>query len=342
MQFVEPLREHGIDLHISPFLSSGAFETFYSRGSSGGRLSSMIAGIARRVSEVFKAGNYDAVLVQREAMFFGPEIFEWTINALRGIPIILDLDDATYVPYTSPTYGKLGSSLKFFGKTDRLIRRSDTVLCGNRFIAEYVESKGTKAVIVPSTVDPNIFKPKSRNNQLPVLGWVGTHSTFPFLESIFPALAELSKTYDFTLRVIGSGRELIDLPGVDVENVPWNLEREPDTFASFDIGLYPIATSASASAEWLKGKSGFKAVQYLAVGIPFVMTPVGVCAEIGESGRTHFNASSQEEWQTSLEVLLQDSDRRESMGRAGREEFLDSFAPEKNLASISAALNSVR
>lgn len=341
VQFVEPLREKGIEVDVSPFLSSEAFAAFYSGGGGLRKLAHVASGIIKRLKEVVTAGKYDAVFVQREAMFFGPGVFEWLISTLRGLPMILDLDDATYIPYVSPTYGKFGSALKFFGKTDRLIERAAVVLCGNRFIADYVESKGARAVIVPTTVDPEIFAPREKRNPKPVLGWIGTHSTFPLLESIFPVLTELSDKHDFILRIVGAGREDVTVPGVEVENVGWKLSTEPEDFAALDIGLYPITTSASASEEWLKGKSGFKAIQYLAVGIPFVMTPVGVCAEIGRAGETHLNATSRDEWKAALDALLSEPTLRGSMGAAGRVEFTKIYNPSKCVDAIASALLSL-
>lgn len=342
MQFVEPLRERGVEIEVSPFLSSEAFADFYSGGGGLRRLAHVASGIIKRLREVVTAGRYDAVFIQREAMFFGPGVFEWLLSAARGLPMVLDLDDATYIPYVSPTYGRIGSALKFFRKTDRLIERAAVVLCGNSFIAEYVESKGSRAVVVPTTVDPQIFKPKEKGDRRPVLGWIGTHSTFPLLESIFPVLTELSKKHEFILRIVGSGRDEVNVAGVEVENVRWELAVEPDSFASLDIGLYPVTTSASASEEWLKGKSGFKAIQYLAVGIPFVMTPVGVCAEIGREGETHFNAESQNEWAEALDVLLSDRRLRESMGSAGRIEFMNAFHPCQNIESLASVFLSLK
>src|SRR5213078_4639185 len=100
------------------------------------------------------------------------------------------------------------------------------VICGNRSIAEYVSSKGARARIIPTVVDTEIFRPAcppanaggidteppanaaSPDIELPadaggtnkslhrtkssrvVLGWVGTHSTLPYLESIFPVLTD--------------------------------------------------------------------------------------------------------------------------------------------------------
>ena len=117
-----------------------------------------------------------------------------------------------------------------------------------------------------TVVDNNIFTPIEKANDVPVLGWIGTHSTFSFLESLFPVLERLAKTHRFKLCIVGAGKKGIIVPGVDVEELDWKLERETSDFQSFDIGLYPITPSSSANEQWILGKSGFKAIQYMAVG----------------------------------------------------------------------------
>ena len=130
-------------------------------------------------------------------------------EASRELPLVLDLDDATYISYSSPTYGHLGKVLKWPGKTDRLIRWASVVTCGNRTIADYVRSKGTESVVIPTVVDTDRFRPASgpnrRDPSVPVIGWIGTHSTYPYLESIFPALQDLAPRTAFCSR--SSARE---------------------------------------------------------------------------------------------------------------------------------------
>jgi glycosyltransferase involved in cell wall biosynthesis len=253
-------------------------------------------------------------------------------------PMVLDLDDATYVSYTSPTYGGLGSVLKWFSKTDDLIRWADLVTCGNRGIAEYVSSKGTEARVIPTVVDTDVFRPGPGGvNRSPlVLGWIGTHSTFPYLESIFPVLSELARRHKFRLKVVGAGKESISVPGVEVENSAWEIDREVEDFQSIDIGLYPI--DASLYSGWASGKSGFKAVQYMAVGVPYVATPVGGSAEIGEVGTTHLFATSNEEWRQALDDLLAHADRRQQMGAAGRRHVIEHYGLEAQADKLASAL----
>ena len=336
-QFIRPLASRGVELTLSPFLDSESFKAFYN--SHALQIPFRLAGpLLKRFGEIFSAGRYDLLFVQREAMFFGPEIFERLIAAAGDLPLVLDLDDATYVRYVSPRFGRMASALKFFGKTDRLIRRAAAVTCGNRFIAEYVSGLGTKAEIIPTVVDTEIFTPSVKENDRPVIGWIGTHSTFSSLERIFPVLGRLAERYRFKLKIVGSGKESLNLQGVETENLQWSLEREPDDFRSLDIGLYPIFPAPHAGEDWIRGKSGFKAIQYMSVGVPFVMSPVGICSEMGIDGETHFNATSDEDWYNSLERLLADSELRRNMGIAGRNFALRHYTIDQQAAKLEKVL----
>ena len=338
-QFVEPLARRGIVLDIRPFLNSRQFDELYRRGAMLRVAAGLVKSGLQRMIESGSARKADVVLVQREAMLFGPPLIEWfTTHALKR-PMVLDLDDATYVSYDSPTYGAIAKTLKWFGKTDDLIRWATVVVCGNRSIAEYAKSKGASTSVIPTVVDPEVFKPVAREDAHgPLsLGWIGTHSTFPYLEAIFPVLSSLAEKYDFRLKVVGAGRDPVSVPGVKVENLPWSLEREVSDFQSIDIGLYPIDASLY-SGKWAQGKSGFKSVQYMAVGIPFVATPVGGSAEIGEAGVTHFFASSKDEWYRTLECLMKDPDRRRHMGAAGRADVIANYGLEDQADKLASAL----
>lgn len=335
VQFVEPLKKLGIAVEVRPFLDAAQFGEMYASRGPLAKGKGLFRSIAGRVAELPDARNFDCLLVQREAMFFGPAIFEWLHQRIGRMPMVLDLDDATYVRYVSPKYGRLGSLLKFFGKTDKLIDRAATVICGNRFIAEYVTERGGQAIVIPTVVDTELFEPKPTDNEVPVIGWIGTHSTYPFVRKLFPVFQELAAQHRFILRIIGSGVPEISIDGVDVENLEWDVDREISDFQSFDIGLYPMHVTDSADSRWLAGKSGFKAIQYLAVGVPFVMTPVGVCAEIGVDGETHFNAGPPEEWYNHLDRLLKDADLRRQMGAAGRRYSVGNYALEPQAERIA-------
>lgn len=339
MQFVEPLAEKEINLTVSPLLTKNEFASLYRRGQNLQKAARLLNSARKRLFDSVKARKFDAIIVQREAMLAGPPVFEWLYKKIGNCPLVLDLDDSTYLSYVSPTYGRLGSALKFFGKTNKLIDWSEAVICGNRHIAEYVEGRGKKAVVVPTVVDTDKFHPVEKDkNKPPVIGWIGTHSTFPMLEEIFPVLRNLAREFDFRLKVVGAGQDKIELDGVKIENLEWKLEREIADFQSLDVGLYPLEANASVSKEWLAGKSGFKAIQYMSVGIPFVVTPAGVCAEIGIENKTHFSAQNQEQWYESLAKLLKSAERRKRMGAEGRRYALEYYTVSRQTKLITEVI----
>jgi glycosyltransferase involved in cell wall biosynthesis len=340
-QFVGPLADRGIILTIRPFLDSKLFARLYRPGGVPRKAFTLATSALRRMKDLLLLNKTEVVLIQREAMIFGPPLVEWLAVRVLKRPMVLDLDDATYVSYTSPTYGRLGKTLKWFSKTDDLISWASIVTCGNRAIAEYAESKGATACIIPTVVDAEVFRPANAAVSSPsdplVLGWIGTHSTFPYLEAIFPILQKLAGAHHFKLRIVGAGKERVAIPGVEVENLEWKLEREVADFQSFDIGLYPIDPTLYAE-KWAAGKSGFKAIQYMAVGIPFVAAPVGAMAEIGKPGVTHFHAVTNEEWSKALTLLLSSKQLREAMGSAGRQHVVQYYSLEDQAEKLAQAL----
>ena len=80
-----------------------------------------------------------------------------------------------------------------------------------------------------------------------------------------------------------------------------------------DIGVYPLPDE-----EWVLGKSGLKALQYMGVGVPVVASRIGAACEFirdGENGRL---VGSTEEWVDALAGLAADPALRARMGAAGR------------------------
>src|SRR4051794_30486495 len=210
VQLQPALLRRGIDLTVRPFVDSASYSRLYDRGAWARTAAGLGRAAARRVPELWRSRRVDAVVVQREAMLFGPALLERA--AASRTPLVLDLDDATYVSYDSPTYGRLGRWLKWPGKTDRLIAYASTVTCGNQTVADYVSARGTPATVVPTVVDLDRWTPRpGGDNGVPVIGWVGSHSTLPYLQAIAPALAQLATTHEFKVLVVGGGGPL-DVP----------------------------------------------------------------------------------------------------------------------------------
>jgi glycosyltransferase involved in cell wall biosynthesis len=333
IQFIPYLKKHGIDVEFSPFIGSAGFAHLYERRAALKTSLRVGAACFRRLREMLtRARRADAIFIQREAMLFGPPIFERYVA--RRAPIVLDLDDPTYLGTVNSVYGKVVAAIRWQRKGEELIRLATIVLCGNETIAEYVRSYGIEARIVPTVVDLDVFRPRDTPPAgIPVLGWIGTQATYPYLEALFPVLRRLREKHEFQLRIVGSGRPAPDLGRLEVRHDEWALERETEDFRTIDVGLYPLWDEPYA-----RGKSGFKAIQFMGVGIPFVTAPVGICATIGEAGRTHHLASSEDDWYAALDELLSNPKLRQEMGARGRQHALAHYTVEKQGELIAAAL----
>ena len=334
-QLQPPLAERGIQLEVRPFLDEEGMVHLYGPGTAG-KVAAVGRGLARRARDLYEWRHFDVVVVQREAMLVGPPVVEWLLNVIGSRPLVLDIDDPIWLPEQSLVPSALSKLRRWPGKTSWLLAHATLVTCGNRFLASHVGSLGHNARVVSNGIDVSRIRPSTEHahtDRLPKVGWVGTHTTYPYLEAIFPSLEAVERRERFTLRIVGSGQYVGSWAGTPAEFAPFELAREAEDFSSLDIGLYPLPDDP-----WTRGKSGLKALQYLAAGVPYIASPVGVVGEIGIPGTTHLEATTPEEWQLALGALLADPDLRARMGASARQYAESNYTLEHATAAMADAL----
>lgn len=279
-----------------------------------------------RFWHVLRSLGYDWVFIHRECAPLGPPVFEFILAKVFRKKIIYDFDDAIWLPNTSEENSVAGW-LKFHGKVRWICRWSYRVSCGNEWLADFARQFNSSVVVNPTTIDtdkrhnPNLLEKKP--NEKIVIGWTGTHSTLQYLTPLIPALQSIEKKFSVIVRVISNKNP--QLPLQNFEFVPWKIETEIQDLMSFDIGLMPLTEDA-----WSNGKCGFKALQYMALEIPCVASPVGVNTRIVQQGVNGFLCSSNAEWEHILENLIQQSELRKFIGVAGRQTVVDKFSVSSN------------
>jgi glycosyltransferase involved in cell wall biosynthesis len=333
-QWSEYLREHGIFVDFVPFGRPRLAEMLYERGRYLAKAWEMTRGLVARVAEAWSASQYDAVLVQREACLAGPAWAEWLAHHRRPA-MVYDFDDAVYLPYRSPTHAYL-SYLKFPWKTSGLCRLASTVIVGNANLAAYARRYNDRVYVVPSTVSLRTYR---RRPPVParvpaVIGWTGSHSSAQYLRLVFPALQELRRRREFRLLVIGV--DGVEVPGVEVESRPWRPATEAEDLWDMDVGIMPLPDEP-----WARGKCGMKALQYMGVGIPAVVTPIGANREIVRDGVNGLWATTTEEWVEALEHLLADPVLRSMLGAKARATVETRYSAEAQAPRVAAIIRSV-
>jgi len=308
----EPLlRERGVEITYAPFEDEELHALLYKPGFLAKKLRLATSAFKRRLSLLSKVKDYDLVYILREAALLGPPVFERLIHQ-RGVPIVFDFDDAIFVSYRSPSNGYL-SYLKFASKTKTICRISSHVMVGNPYLAQYARQVNDRVTVIPTTIDTEKYRvpPRTEKSGPPVIGWTGSHSTVQHLDTLRGALKKLAERESFRLRVIGT--PTYDCPPVDVEAVHWRSETEVEDVAAIDIGVMPLPED-----RWSIGKCGLKALQFMALGIPTVCSPVGVNTDIIQDNQNGFIASTEDEWVDKLSRLLRSHELRQRLGHAGR------------------------
>jgi len=309
--FFKHLDKNQLTLESQPFISPQAWKALYAEKKTGSKFRSVINGFLRRAISLFKISKYDFVFIHRELTPFGPPVFEWIIAKVLKKKIIYDFDDAIWLPDQNRE-STVWRWLKWRSKVASICMWSWKVSVGNEYLADFANEYNLNVVLLPTVVDTEIHKPiSSVKNQKPIIGWTGSHSTLQYLDMILPSLQKLEEEIDFTFRVIANKDP--QLPLKNYSFLPWNKETEIEDLATIDIGVMPLPDD-----EWTKGKCGFKLIQYLALEIPAVASPVGVNTDIIQHGQTGFLAQTIEEWTESLKKLLENQSLREEMGRKGR------------------------
>ena len=313
-QYIPYLRQAGFDVTVSPFYSRDYFSFVYRPGNYLRKAAGFASLTRRRLKELSSIRDYDLVFLYREAIPIGPPYIERRIAKL-GIPIVYDFDDAIFLPAVSEA-NKAFSFLKNPERVSEILSISRQVTVGNEFLASYARRFNPRVTVIPTAVDTTRFMPRTdpppADGRKLVVGWIGSPTTFRYLESLKDVLAAVSARHPFTLKVSGAGRP-VDFPGVDVQVVPWSMADEVSLFNTCDIGVYPLTDD-----DWSRGKCGFKAIQCMACGVPVVAAAVGVNREIITHGVNSMLASTTQDWIDHLSTLLTNPDLRRAMAIAGR------------------------
>lgn len=330
------LAPEGITLHFSAFETQALRDVLGRRGHSLAKVAEMLRAYYDRVLSVRNTEKYDAVLVYREAAMVGPALLERLV-VRRGLPLIYQLDDPLHVPYRSPVNGYL-SYLKFFGKVKTICRLSTTVIVNSTPIEAFARQYNRNVWKIPSMVDTDRYQYIARDpseKKQTCVGWSGSNSTTLNLQVVSPVLQALSARDDCSIHLLGPTS--VNLPGVDFTVQPWSGETEVQDLRQLDIGLVPVA-----DIPWNHWKFFYKVVQYMALGIPPVCTPIGSNVEVIEHGVTGFLAESPAEWLGALERLVTDAGLRADMSERVAEVAQTRFSLASNADKVIAAFRSTQ
>ncbi|MCH7535870.1 MAG: glycosyltransferase family 4 protein, partial [Bacteroidetes bacterium] len=336
-QYIDFLNNNGFQCELSAMLDEEDDRIFYSKGNWLRKLRVILKCFRLRLNDVRRARHFDIVLVFREAFFTGTTWFERRLSKLP-VKVVFDFDDSIWLPNVSSGNKRL-EWLKNYEKTSELISLSDLVFAGNQYLANYALENNSNVVIIPTTIDTEEYQRVHVANSKVCIGWSGSITTIQHFEYAISFLKELKMKYgsQIEIKVIGDGGYINK--ELDVEGISWIKEDEVKELSRFDIGIMPLLND-----EWSRGKCGLKGLQYMALEIPTVISPIGVNIEIIEHGINGFLADTKEEWVEKISLLIDSKELRTKMGEEARKTVIERYSFEsqklKYLSSFKSLLES--
>jgi glycosyltransferase involved in cell wall biosynthesis len=306
-QYLPYLRAREVDVVVKPLFGPTYFWLLTWRAAWPKVIAKAIYVLLRfikRAGDLLSMRRVDLIVIEGQLFPYCPATAERLLVKLNQ-KIVVELDDAIYLTRFHQR------------KMSAIMRMSSAAIVGNHVLAKYVEGFASSVSIIPTVVDTDRFHPPAQlgSNQdregVTTIVWVGLASNFPYLELLVPVIRELQQTERIRFRVISSCPPV--LPGVNLDFRLWSLEGEVTELQGGDIGVMPLPDT-----EWARGKCGLKLLQYMALGLPAVASPIGVNQEIISDGENGFLASTQEEWYATLLRLCRDVQLRVRIGQAAR------------------------
>lgn len=321
-QYLSYLSENGYEFEYSNLFDASDDEKLYKKGKLVDKFFIQQKCHKIRKENLKNLDKYDIIFIFREALITGSIKYEKAFSQSKA-KLIYDFDDAIWLPNVSAA-NKRYEFLKDYSKTGKIIELCDMVFAGNQYLADYASNYNKNIKIVPTTIDTTEYIRKNvpRNKKI-CIGWSGSLTTIQHFEYAIPFLKKIQEKYNHQIefKVIGDGN--YKNKDLGIFGLPWKKDTELEDLSSFDIGIMPLPND-----EWAKGKCGLKGLQYMALEIPTIMSPVGVNSEIIHDGVNGFLADSVDEWVEKLSSLIESEEKRILMGKAARQTVVEKFSVE--------------
>lgn len=304
-------------------MDMATWKIVYTQGHLLRKIAGTLRGIFRSWWMLMTVPLYDGVYVFMYVSPVGTSLPERILRLLAK-KIIYDIEDNVMLGQKGNVHF-FKRLLRAKSKFEFLIRKSDHVITSSPFLNDdcLKLNEHHASTYISSSMDTRRFTVTNSydNTDKVVIGWTGTFSSRVYLDLLRNVLIELKKQRDFKLLVIGNFD--YEFPEMDLEVIQWTSEHEVRDLQRMDIGVYPLPID-----NWVLGKSGLKAIQYMTIGIPAVATEVGTTPLLISNGKNGCLVTTEADWVETLKTLIDNPDLRRQIGTAARETIIHNYSKD--------------
>ncbi|MCS7188205.1 MAG: glycosyltransferase family 4 protein [Bacteroidia bacterium] len=330
-QYITALHSVGYEIVWQSFFSPLRYRGFKSPGAPLHKRVLNFAGAFWEASlKALRASDWEGVYLHREYAPIGTTWLEE--KSIGSRPFILDFDDAIWIVDTSEE-NRAFAWMKSPKKLPKLLSKARLVTVCNPYLAEYARQYAADVRVIPTTIDTNVYVPPKKDPQPSklVIGWSGSFTTLRHLRTIEEALLILYRRHKdrISFRFIGVPQYHPPFPA---EVLPWKAETEVEDLSVIDIGLMPLPDD-----EWSKGKCALKSLQYMALKIPAIVSPVGMNCQVVRDNYNGLYATTIEDWVEKVSYLIENPEVRMRLGETARRIVEEEYSVKANFSKYKEA-----
>ena len=311
-QYFETFKNSGYEVTVYPFFSEAVYRNLYKKNKFFIKVFGVLFGFVKRILTIFILRKYNVVYIFLNVVPLGKNLIE-KLYVLVSKKIIYDIDDLVYLLETSKEnwfVKKFKSSKKY----EFLIKNANYVITCTNYLDNYVKKINKNSLNIPSTVDtkkyiPSVFIKKNKKDI--VLGWTGSFSTYPYLDLIKDPLNKIIEKHGCKFNLICSVKEKTEIK--NCKFVQWSSSKEVNQIKKIDIGLYPLP-----NYEWVNGKSGLKAIQFMSLGIPVIATNNKVNKRVIKHNQTGYLAEDFDDWYHYMDLIIRNNALRKYLSTCAK------------------------
>ena len=316
-EYLKYYSEAGVNFSVFPLFGDWYIKNLLNHKSKLHILPKIFSGYLKRIWQILRMDKNSVAYIGAELFPYLPYGFE-KLFKLKGIPYIIEFDDAIFHNYDRSRYLK--------NKTSKVIANASHIITGSKYLTDYARQFNQNVTQIPTCIDAVKYKDSNpKDTDKFIIGWIGSHASSKAVLSITGALKTLSSKIDFEIQLIGFDPLLEPyLQGIPYKIIKWSKETEVESMQKFSVGIMPLRDTPFS-----RGKCAFKLVQYMSVGIPTLSSPLQSNLDI-DNGIGNLFAATEQEWVDALLKIAKNREEYKEIGKRNKEYAMSNYTFQSN------------